>query len=76
MYVDNVQQVYLYSNMLFSEWLKIHLCLLLRAISVENKGHKMLSKMGWKKGDALGKSQSGITEPVSFLFFSKFRFST
>ena len=37
-----------------------------RAISSENKGHKLLAKMGWKEGDSLGKTaQSGITEPVS-----------
>ncbi len=36
-----------------------------RAISTENKGHRMLSKMGWKEGEGLGKTQPGITEPVS-----------
>ena len=68
MYANNVQQLKNLFVLLFSGWLKY---LLLRAISVENKGHKMLSKMGWKTGDALGKSQSGITEPVSFLSFFK-----
>ncbi|XP_064109029.1 LOW QUALITY PROTEIN: angiogenic factor with G patch and FHA domains 1-like [Macrobrachium nipponense] len=29
-----------------------------------NKGFEMLKKMGWSKGDSLGKSQSGITAPI------------
>lgn len=33
------------------------------SISNENKGFKMLSKMGWK-GESLGKDNSGIKEPV------------
>ena len=36
-----------------------------RAISEKNKGHKLLSKMGWREGESLGKSQEGIKEPVS-----------
>ena len=35
------------------------------AISTENKGRKLLAKMGWKEGESLGKSTTGITEPVS-----------
>jgi hypothetical protein len=31
----------------------------------ENIGRKMLSKMGWKEGEGLGKAQSGIVEPVN-----------
>lgn len=34
------------------------------SISSENKGFKLLSKMGWKDGDSIGKSQEGIKEPV------------
>ncbi|GAB6019974.1 Angiogenic factor with G patch and FHA domains 1 [Chamberlinius hualienensis] len=34
------------------------------AISQENKGFKMLQKMGWSSGQSLGKSVSGIVEPV------------
>uniref|UniRef100_A0A1B6DKM8 Angiogenic factor with G patch and FHA domains 1 n=1 Tax=Clastoptera arizonana TaxID=38151 RepID=A0A1B6DKM8_9HEMI len=34
-------------------------------IQSENKGFKMLSKMGWNKGQSLGKDASkGVTEPV------------
>ncbi|XP_074651280.1 angiogenic factor with G patch and FHA domains 1-like [Tubulanus polymorphus] len=35
-----------------------------KAISQTNKGHKMLQKLGWKEGESLGKSQTGISEPV------------
>lgn len=34
------------------------------SISSDNKGFKMLSKMGWKEGKSIGKSQEGIVEPV------------
>ncbi|KFQ23717.1 Angiogenic factor with G patch and FHA domains 1, partial [Merops nubicus] len=33
-------------------------------ISNSNKGHKMLEKMGWKKGEGLGKDGSGMTDPI------------
>ncbi len=36
------------------------------SISNENKGFKLLTKMGWK-GESLGKDNSGITEPVPLL---------
>lgn len=36
-------------------------------ISSENKGFKMLSKLGWNKGEALGKSSSGLLEPIPVL---------
>lgn len=35
-----------------------------KSISSENKGFKLLSKMGWNEGSSLGKSDSGIKEPV------------
>lgn len=35
-----------------------------QSISSENKGFKMLSKMGWSEGGAIGKNDSGIKEPV------------
>ncbi|XP_011296068.1 angiogenic factor with G patch and FHA domains 1 isoform X3 [Musca domestica] len=36
------------------------------AISSENKGFKMLSKLGWNKGETLGKSQAGgLLEPIN-----------
>ncbi|XP_075168999.1 angiogenic factor with G patch and FHA domains 1 isoform X4 [Haematobia irritans] len=36
------------------------------AISSENKGFKMLSKLGWSKGESLGKTQSGgLLEPIN-----------
>lgn len=34
------------------------------AISSENKGFAMLAKMGYKQGDAIGRSASGIVEPI------------
>lgn len=37
------------------------------AISSKNVGHKLLSKMGWKEGESLGKTQAGIKEPVGIL---------
>ncbi|KAJ1975002.1 squalene synthetase-like protein [Dimargaris xerosporica] len=33
-------------------------------IDTKNKGHKMLSKMGWKPGDSIGASGQGMKEPV------------
>jgi pSer/pThr/pTyr-binding forkhead associated (FHA) protein len=35
-----------------------------QSISSENKGFKLLSKMGWSEGKSIGKSQEGIKEPV------------
>ncbi len=35
-----------------------------KSISSENKGFKMLAKMGWSEGNSIGKSESGIKEPV------------
>lgn len=35
-----------------------------QSISSENKGFKLLSKMGWSEGKSIGKSDSGIKEPV------------
>ncbi|CRL00233.1 CLUMA_CG013506, isoform A [Clunio marinus] len=35
-----------------------------KSISSENKGFKLLSKMGWSEGKSIGKSQEGIKEPV------------
>lgn len=34
------------------------------SISSENKGFKMLAKMGWSEGASIGKSDTGIKEPV------------
>ncbi|QQP57225.1 Angiogenic factor with G patch and FHA domains 1like [Caligus rogercresseyi] len=34
------------------------------SIDSRNKGFNMLAKMGWKEGEGLGKSASGIAEPV------------
>ncbi|RUS78445.1 hypothetical protein EGW08_013791, partial [Elysia chlorotica] len=36
-----------------------------RPIAASNKGHKLLSKMGWKEGQGLGKTSSGIATPVT-----------
>ncbi|NXF46121.1 AGGF1 factor, partial [Oceanites oceanicus] len=33
-------------------------------ISNSNKGHKMLEKMGWKKGEGLGKDGGGMKDPI------------
>ncbi|KAF1428420.1 Angiogenic factor with G patch and FHA domains 1, partial [Spheniscus magellanicus] len=33
-------------------------------ISNTNKGHKMLEKMGWKKGEGLGKDGGGMKDPI------------
>ncbi|XP_076916163.1 SURP and G-patch domain-containing protein 1-like protein [Bidens hawaiensis] len=33
-------------------------------IQADNVGHKLLSKMGWKEGEGLGSSRSGIADPV------------
>ncbi|NXY45086.1 AGGF1 factor, partial [Ceuthmochares aereus] len=33
-------------------------------ISNSNKGHKMLEKMGWKKGEGLGKHGGGMKDPI------------
>ncbi len=34
------------------------------SIPSENKGFKMLSKLGWSQGQTLGKNQTGLLEPV------------
>lgn len=34
------------------------------AISSDNKGFAMLAKMGYKQGDAIGRSTAGIVEPI------------
>ena len=39
-----------------------------RPISAENKGHRMLAKMGWKEGSGLGKDSAGRAEPVRTFF--------
>ncbi|XP_026875118.2 angiogenic factor with G patch and FHA domains 1 isoform X1 [Electrophorus electricus] len=33
-------------------------------ISEENKGRRMLERMGWKSGEGLGRDGAGITEPI------------
>lgn len=34
------------------------------SIAPENKGFKMLAKLGWSKGQSLGANKTGILEPV------------
>lgn len=34
------------------------------SIAPENKGFKMLAKLGWSEGQALGSNKTGILEPV------------
>lgn len=36
-----------------------------KPLTEENKGYKMMQKMGFKDGTGLGKTQSGIKEPIS-----------
>lgn len=36
-----------------------------KSLSVDNKGYKLLQKMGWSEGEGLGKSSSGIKEPIT-----------
>lgn len=43
-----------------------------RSIPSENKGFKMLSKLGWSEGQSLGKNNDGLLEPVSELFAKVF----
>ncbi|KAG0333884.1 hypothetical protein BG000_008801 [Podila horticola] len=42
-------------------------------ISVENLGHRMLSKMGWAPGVGLGASGEGITQPIEAIMRSNRR---
>lgn len=34
-------------------------------IQADNIGHKLLSKMGWREGEGLGSSKSGIADPIA-----------
>ncbi|KAG5872810.1 hypothetical protein JTB14_015339 [Gonioctena quinquepunctata] len=38
------------------------------AIPTENRGFKLLEKMGFKPGESLGKSRSGIKEPIDIVY--------
>lgn len=38
-------------------------------LTEENRGAKLLSKMGWNPGQGLGKDNRGIVEPVSSFLF-------
>ncbi|XP_020659733.3 angiogenic factor with G patch and FHA domains 1 isoform X2 [Pogona vitticeps] len=40
-------------------------------ISDSNRGHKMLEKMGWKQGEGLGKSGSGMKDPIKLQMHRK-----
>ncbi|KAJ7426620.1 Angiogenic factor with G patch and FHA domain 1 [Willisornis vidua] len=40
-------------------------------ISNSNKGHKMLEKMGWKKGEGLGKDGGGMKNPIQLELHQK-----
>jgi len=40
-------------------------------IGEENKGNKLLQKMGWNPGQSLGKNNSGRLDPVEVVFRSK-----
>lgn len=41
-----------------------HLCLPSSEITDSNKGRKMLEKMGWRKGEGLGKDGGGMRAPI------------
>ncbi|KAJ1658447.1 squalene synthetase-like protein [Dispira simplex] len=41
-----------------------------QALGTENVGHKLLSKMGWKPGESLGTTGTGIREPVKAIIRS------
>ncbi|KAF9191742.1 hypothetical protein BGZ51_006798 [Haplosporangium sp. Z 767] len=43
------------------------------AISTENLGHRMLSKMGWSPGIGLGATGDGITQPIEAIMRAKHR---
>lgn len=43
----------------------------IRSIPSENKGFKMLSKLGWSQGQALGRNNDGLLEPVSVTGFNE-----
>ncbi|KAG0022728.1 hypothetical protein BGZ81_008393 [Podila clonocystis] len=43
------------------------------AISIENKGHRMLAKMGWSPGVGLGASGEGITQPIEAIMRARRR---
>ncbi|KAI8367698.1 uncharacterized protein BYT42DRAFT_135691 [Radiomyces spectabilis] len=40
-------------------------------IGQTNLGHRMLSAMGWREGDTLGTTNTGITAPVEAIVRSK-----
>jgi len=42
-----------------------------KEIGDDNVGKKMLEKLGWTKGEGLGKNRSGITAPISAKTFEK-----
>lgn len=44
--------------------IKFHVSGLSNAITSQNKGFAMLTKMGYKQGEAIGKSSNGILEPI------------
>ncbi|KAJ8924356.1 hypothetical protein NQ315_007152 [Exocentrus adspersus] len=46
---------------------KTQVALLDESIPAENKGFKLLSKMGWKEGQSLGKDGTGMLEPIQLV---------
>ncbi|KAK2538849.1 Aggf1 [Columba guinea] len=61
---DSPASVHIECTLGINSYLSVILNFLQSEISNSNKGHKMLEKMGWKKGEGLGKDGSGMKDPI------------
>ena len=75
-YIPGVSWIPSHGLFKYCDYEKLHECVhgcesgmigLCRALAEDSMGHKMLQKLGWKKGEGLGKNSKGITEPVCTL---------